>query len=638
MQTPSLASTSSETNTSLPSLLKEIRELVSPLKEKKVSLSSYLQTVLKRKTEDNSDVWASTTDIKWNFVEHCLQLLERATQCVQLEVRLQKTQTSVPTKKITNIDDHIPETQPTVLSLQELSLLKTLLDIVVVWGMTPCIDEGIGVSLFKRSRQLQQLSSVENSDVKVTSKDVRKHRLRTCVRSLLLLADEKTELLPVIASRYLMDLLASLLQLKHLTMDTNKESSSSNGTTFSQYASPASLVTVAFGHSTTELQYCIDTLNHIMESFLPKYIVESLTLLMAVQNCPIWLKKECGILLTRCLLKPHGLFVILDHMLDDTNKEVSVQLYERVVQLVTSVPQQVASKEEYYMLICPQVLELLNAGGIQTDHIIKVAIRLVVKMVQKEPKLTAKYFFNDLFNPVLWLSGSDVDESSSDTLANEGEVQRCVENIHKLATTQVADQSFWTAIATVIPSLFRLYCFCAQSKSNLKTICKDILLAFLRLSDHASEVLKATIIPTEVRRDRAICTLGPTGGVAIKVASEDVARDYASEAELLIELLKENNDDSLTGNLFVELLNLFIKLKMEAVADERHLALLQLLALMSDTIGPSVLRDVVQVCTLLKVLLVDFTDEETLTVCLGLIITLASGAVAIKKEEEFLFD
>jgi hypothetical protein len=59
---------------------------------------------------------------------------------------------------------------------------------------------------------------------------------------------------------------------------------------------------------------------------------------------------------------------------------------------------------------------------------------------------------------------------------------------------------------------------------------------------------------------------------------------------------------------------------------------------MCDSLGPSVLQDVVQVCTLLKVLLADFQDEETLTVSLGLLIALVSGTANIKKEEEFLFD
>ncbi len=57
----------------------------------------------------------------------------------------------------------------------------------------------------------------------------------------------------------------------------------------------------------------------------------------------------------------------------------------------------------------------------------------------------------------------------------------------------------------------------------------------------------------------------------------------------------------------------------------RHLLLLQVLALMSDTLGVNVLQDVVHVCTFIKVLLDERSDEETLTISLGLLLTLLNG-------------
>jgi hypothetical protein len=179
---------------------------------------------------------------------------------VQLEVRSQQSQARVPTKRIANLDDYIPETQPTVLSLQELSLLKTLLDIIVVWGITPCMEEGVGVSLSKRSR-FPNISVEESSDVKITQNNVRKDRLMACIRLLLLLAEEKTELLPVVASKYLVDLLASLLQLKSITAE-------SNAPAYSQISSPASLVTIVTEHSSPEYQYCQDSMNYIIDRYL----------------------------------------------------------------------------------------------------------------------------------------------------------------------------------------------------------------------------------------------------------------------------------------------------------------------------------------------------------------------------------
>jgi hypothetical protein len=216
-------------------------------------------------------------------------------------------------------------------------------------------------------------------------------------------------------------------------------------------------------------------------------------------------------------------------------------------------------------------MELLQGGGTQAHYIITVAIRLISKMMQKEPLLTVKYFVDNLLQPLMAFTTPHAENLSSDIIVDEQDLQHCVENIHKVATAQMTELSFWSAIDKAIPSLFRLYCFCSQSKSHMKSACKDILLCFLRMSDSASAVLKATIIPTEqqMTKDKAIFTLGPSGGVVMKVAPEDFKRDYSGEADIMIGLLKDNNDDHLTGSLFVELLNLFLKLKTEIEADER---------------------------------------------------------------------
>jgi hypothetical protein len=49
-----------------------------------------------------------------------------------------------------------------------------------------------------------------------------------------------------------------------------------------------------------------------------------------------------------------------------------------------------------------------------------------------------------------------------------------------------------------------------------------------------------------------------------------------------------------------------------------------------------VLKNVVQVCTLINVLL-ESSDEETLSLALSLLITLLSGTIKVSREEEILF-
>ncbi len=42
---------------------------------KKVTLGEFLQHSLDSEKEANQDIWASTTEMQWKFVENCLHLL-----------------------------------------------------------------------------------------------------------------------------------------------------------------------------------------------------------------------------------------------------------------------------------------------------------------------------------------------------------------------------------------------------------------------------------------------------------------------------------------------------------------------------------------------------------------------------------
>jgi hypothetical protein len=52
-----------------------------------------------------------------------------------------------------------------------------------------------------------------------------------------------------------------------------------------------------------------------LTSISPEFIVEPLFLLLSVTGVPKWLQGAAGGLLTKCLLKPRGIAVVLDRML-----------------------------------------------------------------------------------------------------------------------------------------------------------------------------------------------------------------------------------------------------------------------------------------------------------------------------------
>lgn len=80
----------------------------------------------------------------------------------------------------------------------------------------------------------------------------------------------------------------------------------------------------------------------------------------------------------------------------------------------------------------------------------------------------------------------------------------------------------------------------------------------------------------------------------------------------------------MAGNLFVELMNEFQLITSVGGMGERYLILLQWLLKMLDEIGENLLRNVVQVCSFLQVMLSN-ENTEIITLALGLLSTLLSG-------------
>ncbi len=114
----------------------------------------------------------------------------------------------------------------------------------------------------------------------------------------------------------------------------------------------------------------------------------------------------------------------------------------------------------------------------------------------------------------------------------------------------------------MIPPLFSLYCFVTRSKSFLKSSCQDIVGNFFSHADNAAQVLLTLIVPPTFGKPKFIFAAGASGGVILRTTGEEDQRDYLWEAECAIELMKGN--DKLAGNVFVELLSEFIKMKNSA--------------------------------------------------------------------------
>lgn len=316
-----------------------------------------------------------------------------------------------------------------------------------------------------------------------------------------------TELSLIVIPKILTDLVGSLLQLSHegiVPLDSN--------------ATPAHLFRLQDYFYTSSLSQsqkkaCLAILQTLVDCISLTQLVDAFMTLISNKDGPIWLKQTCGLYLSKFLMRPKGLSSIMDRILDVPGSEDTS--YQVIFKLVTSCPNQV-SKEEYFKALAPQLLQLFSQGNLKSNTRSVISARIIGKLLQKEPLLAQKFLLRSISTPLaLFLSDEKIGIEES-VIVKEDELCTCIENLNRILLGNFPDQGLLNSFIPIIPALFRLYCFTEQSKSNLKTTCKEILATFFKISDLSAQIIKQLIIPPIIPSSSYIFSLGPTGGVCIK--------------------------------------------------------------------------------------------------------------------------
>ncbi|NWI19802.1 TNG6 protein, partial [Crypturellus soui] len=90
---------------------------------------------------------------------------------------------------------------------------------------------------------------------------------------------------------------------------------------------------------------------------------------------PVWLRRLCGQLLSERLPRPRGVHAVVRGILEGTGGDrccfsagasgaeaaaVDWKKCDVVAKILAACPQQCLSVEDYYSLVCPQILDLLH--------------------------------------------------------------------------------------------------------------------------------------------------------------------------------------------------------------------------------------------------------------------------------------
>ncbi|CAO3563855.1 unnamed protein product [Mortierella alpina] len=582
------------------------RELRQRLEALEVLRRESLKQVADREagSEKNTDTMDLQDAKDVTNVQHEVETEERGedpsdvrTKFVAESVKLLAELEEVLLALISDRDLHDKNNDKELLGLMDQRMIHTMLEIVVCWGIYPCLLPGVGMPLNRRIRSniVQKELFVTGSGSGALENTLTEATLANRLQSIDALwsiikplaqitiayspkVTRFTTLGSILASRHIPDLYAALLQLAYRPLPKprvtppppNNSLAESESAAPSKPAkvTPGSLLSKAPQSPTTLTAHPMQgdehgpeksrLLQHKEESaklFHDLFwnteagrSLESLTTLLSssspMRPTPMWLKSVSGRFLSQILLRPGGVRVVLEYM-QGGNDTVKLDQLEKIARLVTSVPDQMASAQEYYRTICPELLEILEMNlGLVDFHrqgtrrslpmvappsvqLVQIATFVVGRLVAKNPAVSQLEIVAKEVEP-LWKWGTRAERKSpvaADTvavrqgeLASEGravaaeededngldvvvaseyEISKAVMFLHAfLVGNEPSPPLFQAFLAQAAQGLYQLYEFSSQVRSILRDKVRETLIVYLRILDPAEtvEVLKVIVM------------------------------------------------------------------------------------------------------------------------------------------------
>ena len=221
--------------------------------------------------------------------------------------------------------------------------------------------------------------------------------------------------------------------------------------------------------------------------------------------------------------------------------------YEKIVNLVLQKPKQCKSEEDYFKVIGPQLILLLQSRSRRIDHIHRATTLCAGKFIELFPVMANKYFLQDIVKPLrqcleiqqrkrnameklreklsinMEQQSNEEDQKPEVVLVDESNLVQCVEDLHTLLVGYPPSQPFLNSIGELMPALFQLYCFISRTKLNVKSACEEVITTYFKLSDDALAIVKKLLVfkrPSSVHEWFVKFAPGESGGVCIRIEPE----------------------------------------------------------------------------------------------------------------------
>ncbi|RHZ82627.1 hypothetical protein Glove_106g48 [Diversispora epigaea] len=602
--------------------------------------------------------------IRERFVAKCLEILE-ALEIILRNINEIKVQTSVKGNK---------KEEPDCLGIRDLRIIHTMLEIVISWGIYPCLLPGVGIPISHRTRSGYILSDFlkelddekevekEKEEKSTTNnfkniKDIKDLYLFSLMKSLTNIIFPTlnkpifltTTISSIILEKHITDIYAALLQLAYgpsPSISSLSSSSSSIQEKEKEKTKVNDLKKLTKIQKESNIMFC-----KIFEGSDSFQSLNALTMLLSsspIHTSPNWLKNICGQYLTQILLRPNGVKDIMEFMIGDES-EVNLSKLETISKLILSVPNTAKSPEAYFSIICPQLLSIvqsftsssLSLQNFKSSPSANVASFIIARMSIKFPNITKKFIINKIFNK-LWkwwgISSEEKskifqnynnnnnnyynnDNNSLDPLImDEQTLQFTISTIHYLLVgSEPIPNLLQFFLKDSITPLYYLYSFTCSSKSFLKDIILDILLAYFKIIaiDDSVKALKEILFRKKNERLKApqssdigeiYFAPGSSGGAVMRfrMTSSNLSSPIITtktttitidNIDTFINFIRSISNNELTGDFFMYVLTEYTSLKslqskqqLQDSISKSLFTLLNLILAMIDQLGSKILQ------------------------------------------------
>lgn len=456
-----------------------------------------------------------------------------------------------------------------LLSLQQQRAIGSMLEYIVVFGVYPCLQAGVGLRLAYRVAE-----PVHPLEALVAQLHGNVAQLESCAMAMARAFDHES-LANVIACKHLPDVVVALVQLVWGPRATESEADHvANNQAVSLVSVAASDTPTVAVNKVLDMvvqqtrsgsglrQTAFAALQRVLQSFAsPVRVFEALFMLggsrSGNQVAPIWFKRACSIVVACTAMHTGGVAALLATFLfqgaTGMDDAMFWQRCEQAASLIAGVTgQRWFTEEAYFSAVGRQLLALLTLPTSDANKFLsRASTTVITRLLEIRPLLAETYVFCPLLFPLrrcvqymMRAEGCTLPRQEAPTvLVAEEELDSSVGQFHRLLATVDPTARLLLYLEPGIMPLFRLHTFAAHSGSHIKQAVKDILSVYFNLLEAPTAIeqslrLMLPLLGPEAQEEVHVCfTAGLTGGVALQWLPIPLFRQLQREAELCIELI-----------------------------------------------------------------------------------------------------